>query len=83
MEIANKHDWNDTNININTISLLVTSLQVEFGCRFIRMLDRSSKTINGGGRALVLHAQRMKMVLYVQLVVRKLSDSWHRYAFDS
>ena len=47
------------------------------------MLDRSSKVINGGGRALVLHAQSMKMVSNVQPVVRELSDSWHRSAFDS
>ena len=47
------------------------------------MLNRSSKVINGGGRALVLHAQRMKMVSNVQPVVRELSDSWHRSAFDS
>ena len=39
--------------------------------------------INGGGRALVLHSQRMKMVPYVQPVIRELEDSWHRSAFDS
>ena len=39
--------------------------------------------INGGGRALVLHAQRMKMVSYVQPVIREFEDSWHRSAFDS
>ena len=39
--------------------------------------------MNGGGRALVLHAQRMKMVSYVQPAVRELSDSWHISAFDS
>ena len=47
------------------------------------MLDRPSKMIDGGGRALVLNAQRLKMVSYVQPVVRELSDSWHRSAFDS
>ena len=40
------------------------------------MLDRSSKMINGGGRVLVLHAQHMKMVSYVQPVVRELYDSY-------
>ena len=44
---------------------------------------RSSKVINGGGRALVLHDQCIKIVSYVQPVVRELSDSWHRSAFDS
>ena len=39
--------------------------------------------INGGGRALVLHSQRMKMVSYVQPVFREPEDSWHRSAFDS
>ena len=39
--------------------------------------------INGGGRALVLHAQRMKLVSYVQPVVRELCDSWQKSAFDS
>ena len=47
------------------------------------MLDRSSKMINGGGRALVLHSQRMKLVSYVQPVIREPEDSWHRSAFDS
>ena len=32
--------------------------------------------IDGGGRALILHAQRLKVVSYVQLVVRELSDSF-------
>ena len=57
MEMANKHDGNDINSNIKAISLSGTSLQVAelvFGM------------INGGGRALVLHSQRMKMVSYVQ-----------------
>ena len=39
--------------------------------------------INGGGRALVLHSQRMKMVSYVQPVIREPEDSWRRSAFDS
>ena len=39
--------------------------------------------INCGGRALVLHSQRMKMVSYVQSVIREPEDSWHRSAFDS
>ena len=39
--------------------------------------------INGGGRALVLHSQRMKTVSYVQPVIREPEDSWHRSAFDS
>ena len=39
--------------------------------------------INGGGRALVLHSQRMKMVSYVQPVIREPEDSWHKSAFDS
>ena len=39
--------------------------------------------INGGGRALVLHSQRMKMVSYFQPVIRKPEDSWHKSAFDS
>ena len=39
--------------------------------------------INGGGRALLLHAQCMKTVSYVQRVVRKLNDIWHRSVFDS
>ena len=30
--------------------------------------------INGGGRALVLHSQRMKMVSYVQPVFREPED---------
>ena len=47
------------------------------------MLDRSSKVINGGRRALVLHSQRMKMVSYVQPVIREPEDSWHRSAFNS
>ena len=33
--------------------------------------------------ALVLYAQCMKTVSYVQPVVRELSDSWHRTEFDS
>ena len=39
--------------------------------------------INGGGRALVSHSQRMKMVSCVQPVIREPEDSWHRSAFDS
>ena len=39
--------------------------------------------INGGGRALALHSQRMKMVSYVQPVIREPEDSWRRSAFDS
>ena len=39
--------------------------------------------INGGGRALVLHSQRMKMVSYFQSLIRKPEDSWYRSAFDS
>ena len=81
MEMANKHDGNDINNNIKTISLSVASLQVAE--LIIWMLDRSSKMINGGGRALVLHSQRMKMVSYVQPVIREPEDSWHRSAFDS
>ena len=46
------------------------------------MLDRSSKMINGDRRALVLHSERMKMVSYVQPVIRELEDSWHRSTFD-
>ena len=56
MEMANKHDGNDINNNIITISLSVTSLQVAelfFGCS----LDHLLKMINSGGRALVLHSQ--------------------------
>ena len=75
-EIANKHDGNDISNNIKAISLSVT--RVDFWT-----LDRSSKMINGGGRALVLHSQRMKMVSYVQPVIRELEDSWHRTTFDS
>ena len=57
MEMANKHDGNDINNNIKGYQLvchLFTSGRVGFW-----MLDRSSKMINGGGRALVLHSQRM------------------------
>ena len=39
--------------------------------------------INGGGRALVLHSQRMKMVTYVQPAIREPEDSWHRSAYAS
>ena len=81
LEIANNHDGNDTNNNIKAISLAVSSVQG--GIVDILMLDRSSKMINGGGRALVLRAQFMKMVSYVQPVVRELSESWHGSAFDS
>ena len=76
MVMANKHDENDINNNIKATSLSVTS--VDFS-----MLDRSSKMIKGGGRALVLHSQRMKMVSYVQPVIREPEDSWHKSAFDS
>ena len=74
--MANKHDGNDISNNIRAISLSVTNLQVAeliFGCSMI----------NGGRRALVLHSQRMKMVSYVQPVIREPEDSWHRSAFDS
>ena len=57
MEMANKHDGNDINNNIKSYQLVChqfTSGRVGFW-----MLDRSSKMINGGGRALVLHSQRM------------------------
>ena len=76
MEMASKHDGHDINNNIKSISL--SSGRVDFW-----MLDRSSKMTNGGGRALVLHSQRMKMVSYVQPVIREPEDSWHRSAFDS
>ena len=39
--------------------------------------------INGGGRALDLHSQRMKQVSYVQPVIREPEDSWHRSVIDS
>ena len=73
MEMANKHDGNDINNNIKSYQLVChrfTSGRVDFW-----MLDRSSKMINGGGRALVLHSKRMKMVSYVQPVIRKPEDS--------
>ena len=73
MEMANKHDGNDINNNIKAISLSGTSLQVSGRVDFW-MLDRSSKMINGGGRALVLHSQRMKMVSYVQPVMTVGTD---------
>ena len=81
MEMANKHDENDINNNIKAISLSITSLQVAE--LVFWMLDGSSKMINGGGRALVLHSQRIKMVSYVQPIIREPEDSWHRSAFDS
>ena len=39
--------------------------------------------INSGGRALVLHSQRMKLASNVQPVIREPEDSRHRSAFDS
>ena len=81
MEMANKHDgklYKQQHKNYQLVCYQFTSGRVDFW-----MLDRSSKMINGGGRALVLHSQRMNMVSYVQPVIREPADSWHISAFDS
>ena len=75
MEMANKHDGQHKSYQL--VCHWFTSGRVDFW-----MLDRSSKMINGGGRAFVLHSQRMKMVSYVQPVIREPEDSWHRSGTD-
>ena len=82
MEMANKHDGNDINNNVKAISLSVTSLQVAeliFRCS----IDHLTKDDKRRWKGIVLHSQRMKMVSYVQPVIREPEDSWHKSAFDS
>ena len=73
----------DINCICRSIRLIFKPQQFTSGRVDFWMLDRSSKMINSGGRVLVLHSQRMKMVSYVQPVIREPEDSWHRSAFDS
>ena len=72
MGMANKHDGNDINNNIKTIKF--SSGRVDFW-----MLYRSTKMINGDGRALVLHSG----FICSTGRQREPEDSWHRSAFDS